>query len=314
MIPTRVSELLGIRYPVIQGGMIWTSGWKLAAAVSNAGGLGLIGSASMKVELLREHIRKAKAATQAPFGVNVAMLYKDAPLQVACALEEGVKIIFTSAGNPKSFTNIIKPHATWVHVSSLPSTAKKCEDAGCDAVVVEGTEAGGHNGRDELTTFVLVPMARKAVTIPLIAAGGIATGQAIAAALALGADGVQVGSRFAISQEASLHQAFKEAVVNAGEASTRLSMKKLVPVRLLRNTFERQVLEMEERGASKEDLEKVLGKGRAKLGMFEGNLEEGELEIGQVAGQIDSILTVQQIFDDFRKGYDDAIARLQKKK
>lgn len=284
---TRLTELLGIRHPVVQAGMIWNSGWRLASAVSEAGGLGLIGSGSMDAELLRTHIRKARAATTETFGVNIPLLYRHAEEQVRVCLEEGVGVVFSSAGSPKKIVPALKAGGARVfHVVSTPDLARKCEEVGVDGVVAEGFEAGGHNGRDELTTMVLVPLVREAVRLPVLAAGGIATGAQMAAALALGADGVQVGSRFLATQEGSGHPAFKEAVVRAGATDTFLALKSVVPVRLLRNPFREEVAAAEARGASREELEALLGRGRARLGMFEGNLEEGELEVGQVAGLI----------------------------
>jgi enoyl-[acyl-carrier protein] reductase II len=303
----KLSELFGIKYPIIQAGMVWASGWRLASAVSNAGGLGLLGSGSMYPDVLREQIRKCKAATDKPFGVNVPILYADIEKHIQIILEEKVPIVFTSAGNPKTWTPVLKGAGVKVvHVVSSSKFAVKSEEAGCDAVVAEGFEAGGHNGREETTTMVLVPLVREAVKIPVIAAGGIATGRQMLAAMALGADGVQVGSRFVASEEASSHLAFKEAVIHAREGDTHLSMKDVVPVRLLKNKFYEQVSALEARGASKEELIALLGRGRAKKGMFEGDLEEGELEIGQVAAGIDKILPaaviVQEIWDDYVKG------------
>ena len=267
--------------------MIWASGWKLASAVSNAGGLGLIGAGSMYPEVLREHIQKCKAATDQPFGVNLPLLYPDIEKHVQIIIEEKVPIVFTSAGNPKTLTGLLKQFGIKVvHVVSSSKFALKAQEAGCDAVVAEGFEAGGHNGREETTTMVLIPAVVKAVTIPVIAAGGIATGAQMAAALCLGASGVQVGSRFVATPEASSHLAFKEAVVNAGEGDTQLSLKQLTPVRLLKNKFFHEVYEAETRGASKEELNELLGRARAKKGMFEGDMEEGELEIGQVSALI----------------------------
>jgi enoyl-[acyl-carrier protein] reductase II len=284
---TRVTELLGIDLPIVQGGMIWNSGWKLARAVSEAGGLGLIGSGSMKPDLLREHVRKAKGNTKKPFGVNIPLIYKyGAEMGRICA-EEAVPIVFTSAGSPKKLTPQLRAAGIRVfHVVSTPELAKKCEDAGVDGVVAEGFEAGGHNGRDELATMALVPMTVEAVSIPVLAAGGIATGAQMAAALALGADGVQVGSRFAATIEGSGHEAFKDSVLRAGPTDTVLTLKKHVPVRLIKNRFCREVLEAEAKGAGREELAELLGTGRSRIGMFEGNLDDGELEIGQVSGLI----------------------------
>jgi len=270
--------------------MIWASGWKLAAAVSNAGGLGLIGAGSMYPEVLREHIRKCKAATDKPFGVNVPLLYPDIDQHIAIIIEEEVPIVFTSAGNPKTWTARLKEAGIVVaHVVSSAKFARKCQDAGVDAVVAEGFEAGGHNGREETTTLCLIPAVREAITIPLIAAGGIATGRAMYATMALGAEGVQVGSRFVCTPEASSHTAFKEAIVAAGEGDTILSLKMLTPVRLIKNEFTKQVQAAEERGATKEEMEQLLGRARAKRGMYEGDTAEGELEIGQVSAIIKEI-------------------------
>ncbi|MCS6906153.1 MAG: nitronate monooxygenase, partial [Bacteroidia bacterium] len=282
----RITQLFNIQYPIVQGGMVWNAGWRLAAAVSNAGGLGLIGAGSMTVELLREHIQKCKAATSKPFGVNLPLLYTHIQKQIEVIIEEKVGIVFTSAGNPKTWTPYLKAQGIKVvHVVPGAKYALKAIEAGCDAVCCEGFEAGGHNGREETTTFTLIPLVRKAIPadFPLIAAGGVATGGSILAALALGADGVQVGTLFAATHESSSHPKFKEAIVASQEGDTILTLKKLVPVRLLKNKFYEQVKYLEDRGASEEELKNLLGKGRARLGMFEGNLEEGELEIGQAA-------------------------------
>lgn len=285
-----ITGLLGIDIPVIQAGMIWASGWKLASAVSNAGGLGVIGAGSMYPDTLREHVIKCKAATTKPFGVNLPLLYPDIDKHIEIILEHKVPVVFTSAGNPKTWTPLLKQHGvTVVHVVSSSRFAVKAQQAGCDAVVAEGFEAGGHNGREETTTLVLIPAVTGAVTIPVIAAGGIATGRQMLAALTLGAAGVQVGSRFVCSEEASSHPAFKQAVIAAGEGDTMLSLKKTVPVRLLKNAFYEQVKQAEWAGASEETLNQLLGRGRAKKGMFEGQLEEGELEIGQVSALIHNI-------------------------
>lgn len=276
--------------------MVWASGWRLASAVSNAGGLGLLGAGSMAPPVLRQHLQKCKAATQQPFGVNLPLLYKGVGEQIQVLLEEKVPIVFTSAGNPSTWTGLLKENGvTVVHVVSSARFAKKAEEAGCDAVVAEGFEAGGHNGREETTTMVLVPAVVQAVGIPVIAAGGIATGSQMAAAFALGASGVQVGSRFVASEEASSHPAFKQAVLQAGEGGTMLSLKQLTPVRLLKNQFYEKVRQAEEACVSKEELAALLGRGRARNGMFEGNLEEGELEIGQVSALIDTILPAADI-------------------
>ncbi|MBS1637771.1 MAG: nitronate monooxygenase [Bacteroidetes bacterium] len=294
-----ITELFKIKYPIVQGGMIWCSGWELASAVSNAGGLGLIGSGSMYPEILREHIQKCKKATDKPFGVNVPLLYPNIEEHMKIIVEEGVKIVFTSAGNPKTWTQHLKQHGiTVVHVVSNVKFAIKCVEAGVDAVVAEGFEAGGHNGREETTTLVLIPQVRKAINIPLIAAGGIGNGAQMAAAFALGANGVQVGSRFAATHESSAHLHFKEAIVSAKEGDTQLSLKQLTPVRLIKNKFFTEVDAAEKRGAGPEELKTLLGRGRAKKGMFEGDMEEGELEIGQVSGDIDSIVSAKEVIDN----------------
>ncbi len=305
----RVTELFKIDYPIIQAGMIWASGWKLASAVSNAGGLGIIGAGSMYPDTLREHLRKCKAATSKPFGVNVPLLYPDLDKHIQIIIEEGVKIVFTSAGNPKTWTQHFKDHGiTVVHVVSSSKFALKAEEAGCDAVVAEGFEAGGHNGREETTTFVLIPAVANAVRVPLIAAGGIATGRQMLAAMALGAEGVQIGTRFVASEEASSHLSFKQAVINSGEGDTQLVMKKLTPVRLLKNAFYRQVQEAEARGADETELKRILGRARAKLGMYEGNMEEGELEIGQVSALVKNILPAGMIVASIWKEFREALA------
>jgi len=300
----RVTQLFNIEYPIIQAGMIWASGWRLASAVSNAGGLGLIGSGSMYPEVLREHIQKCKAATNKPFGVNVPLLYPDIDKHIAIIVEEAVPIVFTSAGNPKTWTGILKEKGIMVvHVVSSSKFALKAQEAGCDAVVAEGFEAGGHNGREETTTMVLVPAVCKAVHIPVIAAGGIATGRQMLASMVLGAEGVQIGSRFVASNEASSHNNFKEAIIHAAEGDTMLSLKQLTPVRLLKNDFFKQVQQAEGQNASADDLKQLLGRGRAKKGMFEGVLDEGELEIGQVSALIKSIQPaaeiVKEIYNEF---------------
>ena len=292
----RITKLFGIKYPIIQAGMIWNSGWKLASAVSNAGGLGLIGAGSMYLEILKEHIKKCKAATDKPFGVNLPMLYPDIDKHIDTIIEERVPIVFTSAGNPKTWTAKLKAHGIIVvHVVSSAKFAKKCEDAGVDAVVAEGFEAGGHNGREETTTLCLIPAARQAINIPLIAAGGIGTGRAMYAAMALGAEGVQMGSRFVCTPEATGHLAFKETVVNTPEGGTQLSLKKLTPVRLIKNQFFQKVADAENNGATNEELEHLLGRARAKKGMFEGDMVEGELEIGQVASLINNIIPAADV-------------------
>ena len=295
----RITELFKIEFPIIQGGMVWTSGWRLASAVSNAGGLGVIGSGSMYPDVLREHIQKCKRATQKPFAVNVPMLYPDIDTLMDIILEEGVKIVFTSAGNPKTWTSFLKEKGiTVVHVVSSLKFALKAQEAGVDAIVAEGFEAGGHNGRDETTTLVLIPAVREQITIPLIAAGGIATGKAMLAAMVLGADGVQVGSRFVASEEASNHIKFKEVVVNAKEGDTQLTLKELAPVRLIKNKFYQEVQKAYAEGATTEELKMLLGRGRAKKGMFLGDLEDGELEIGQVSALIHDIKPAGEIIKD----------------
>jgi len=302
----RITQLFNIKYPVIQGGMIWNSGYKLAAAVSNAGGLGLIGAGSMYPDVLREHIRKCKTATAQPFGVNVPMLYPNVEEIMNIIVEEGVKIVFTSAGNPKTWTSWLKERGiTVVHVVSSSRFALKAQEAGVDAVVAEGFEAGGHNGREETTTLTLIPMVKQHLSIPLIAAGGIATGKAMHAAMILGADGVQMGTRFAMTLESSSHNNFKEACVKAGEGDTYLTLKELAPVRLIRNKFFSEVQQAYANCASADDLKALLGRARAKKGMFEGNLEDGELEIGQIVGLINEVKSVEEvmkeIMDDFGK-------------
>lgn len=300
----RITQLFGIQYPIIQAGMIWCSGWELASAVSNAGGLGIIGAGSMYPDILREQIRKCKAATDKPFGVNVPLLYPDLDKHIQIIIEEKVPVVFTSAGNPKTWTKHFHDHGIKVvHVVSSSKFAKKVEDAGCDAVVCEGFEAGGHNGREETTTFVLIPQVRAATNLPLIAAGGIATGKGMLAAMILGAEGVQMGTRFVASVESSGHQNFKDAVVNLQEGDTLLSMKKVVPVRLIKNDFQKQIQEAEDKGATKEELEKILGRARAKRGMYEGDINEGELEIGQVASFVKEIKPageiVREVWNEF---------------
>ena len=293
---TRITSLFGIDFPIVQAGMIWCSGWRLASAVSNAGGLGLIGAGSMDPELLQKHIRKCKGATNKPFGVNVPLLYSRVDEQFEIIIRENVKIVFTSAGNPAKWTPILKQHGiTVVHVIANVKSALKSENAGVDAIVAEGFEAGGHNGKEETTTFTLIPLIRQATNLPLIAAGGIATGRGMLASMALGADGVQVGSRFVASEESSAHPAFKQKILETGDGGTNLVMKKIVPVRLIRNSFQVKMQQMEESGASPEEVLQLLGKGRAKLGMFEGNTEEGELEIGQVAALIGSVIPAGEI-------------------
>ena len=303
----RICQLFGIQYPVIQGGMVWCSGWRLASAVSNAGGLGLIGAGSMHPEVLREHIRKCQVATDKPFGVNVPLMYPEIDALMNLLVEEGVKIVFTSAGNPKTWTGFLKGHGIKVaHVVSSSKFAVKCEQAGVDAIVAEGFEAGGHNGREETTTLCLIPAVRRATTLPLIAAGGIGTGNAMLATFALGAEGVQIGTRFALTEESSAHENFKQLCLNLNEGDTKLLLKKLSPTRLVKGEFTTAVEEAEARGASAEEMKELLGKGRSKKGIFEGNLQEGELEIGQVASLFREMQTVsevmKEIMEDFRKG------------
>ena len=292
----RITKLFNIKYPIIQAGMVWTSGWRLASTVSNSGGLGLIGSGSMYPDLLKEHIIKCRAATKKSFGVNIPLLYPAIEDQIKVVIDQKVPIVFTSAGNPSIWTPLLKKHGiTVVHVVSSSKFARKAEEAGCDAVVAEGFEAGGHNGREETTTMVLIPLVCKAVAIPVIAAGGIASGRQMLAAMVLGAEAVQVGSRYAASEEASLHQNFKNAVIAAGEGDTQLTMKQITPVRLIKNKFFSMVEEAERSGISKEGMLAILGKGRAKKGMFEGDLDNGELEIGQVSADIKNILPAAEI-------------------
>ena len=298
----RICELFDIQYPVIQGGMVWCSGWRLASAVSNAGGLGLIGAGSMHPDVLRDHIRKCQAATDKPFGVNVPLMYPEIDALMNILVEENVKIVFTSAGNPKTWTGFLKEHGMKVaHVVSSSKFAAKCEQAGVDAIVAEGFEAGGHNGREETTTLCLIPAVRRATTLPLMAAGGIGTGDAMLATFALGAEGVQIGTRFALTKESSAHENFKNLCLN-----TKLLLKKLSPTRLVKGDFTTAVEEAEARGASVEEMKELLGKGRAKKGIFEGDLQEGELEIGQVASLFRESQTVaevmKEILDDFQAG------------
>lgn len=300
----RITQLFGIQYPIIQAGMIWCSGWRLASAVSNAGGLGIIGAGSMYPDILREHIRKCKAATDKPFGVNVPLLYPDIDTHMQIIIEEGVKIVITSAGSPRVWTQQLQSHGIKViHVTASTLLAKKCEDAGVDAIVAEGFEAGGHNGREETTTLCLIPAVADAVSIPVIAAGGIASGKAMLAAMALGADAVQIGTRFVCSEESSAHPEFKTKVSNLKEGDTILSMKKVVPVRLIKNEFYKQIQQAEDKGADASDLMAILGRARAKKGMFEGDMTEGELEIGQIAATIHEIKPaadiVHEIWNEF---------------
>ena len=309
----KISELFGIQYPIIQGGMIWVSGWKLASAVSNSGGLGLIGGGSMRPDLFREHIIKCKRATNKPFGVNIPLLYPYAKEQIQIAVDEGIKIVFTSAGSPKKYTSYLKEIGiVVVHVVANPKFALKSQEAGVDAIVAEGFEAGGHNGFEELTTMTLIPEIAKNIDIPLIAAGGIGTGRGMLAAFALGADGVQMGSRFVATEESSAHINFKNRVVEAKAGETELMMKKSVPVRLLDNDFSQKIRLLQNKGASKEVLLEALGKGRAMLGMFEGDLKEGELEIGQVSALIEKILPSSQVIEEIIDEYITAKIKLTK--
>ena len=308
----RISQLFEIKYPIVQGGMIWCSGWELASAVSNAGGLGLIGSGSMYPDVLRLQIQKCKKATDKPFGVNVPLLYPNIEEHIKIIIEEKVPIVFTSAGNPKTWTSILKAEGIKVvHVVSNVKFALKSVEAGVDAIVAEGFEAGGHNGREETTTLCIIPMVRKAIDIPLIAAGGIATGGAMAAMFCLGADGVQVGSRFVATHESSAHQNFKERVINTPEGDTQLTLKELTPVRLIKNEFYAQVEAAYQSGASKEQLNELLGRGRAKKGMFEGDLKEGELEIGQVSGLIKEIVPAAKVVEEMVKEFKEVMTNLK---
>lgn len=303
----RISQLFNIKYPIIQGGMVWHSGWRLASAVSNNGGLGLIGAGSMYPDILRENIQKCKLATDKPFGVNVPMLYPNLEEVIQIILEEGVKIVFTSAGNPKTYTQTLQKEGLKVaHVVSSTKFAIKCEEAGVDAIVAEGFEAGGHNGRDETTTFCLIPNVKKHITKPLVAAGGIALGSQIKAAMILGADGVQIGSRFAATEEASSHQNWKNKITELNEGDTFLTLKELAPVRLVKNKFFTELEKVYESGKNVENLKQTLGRARSKHGMFEGNLEDGELEIGQVSALINDILPVEKVFENLLKEFSEA--------
>ena len=303
----RITQLFEIKYPIIQGGMIWHSGWRLASAVSNNGGLGLIGAGSMYPDILRENIQKCKAATEQPFGVNVPLLYPNIEEIIQIILEEKIKIVFTSAGNPRTYTDILKKEGIKVaHVVSSTKFAIKCEDAGVDAIVAEGFEAGGHNGRDETTTFCLIPNVKKHITKPLIAAGGIALGSQMKAAMILGADGVQIGSRFAATEEASSHENWKNNIVALKEGDTQLTLKELAPVRMVKNNFFKELEEIYESGRNSDALIEKLGRARAKLGMFEGDLKKGELEIGQVSALINEILPVEKVFENVLKEYHEA--------
>ncbi len=308
----RITELFKIKYPIIQAGMIWNSGYKLASAASNAGALGIIGAGSMYPEVLREHIRKCFKATDKPFAVNVPMLYPDIEKIIEIIIEEGVKIVFTSAGNPKTWTSYLQKHGIIVvHVVSSSKFALKAQEAGVNAIVAEGFEAGGHNGREETTTFTLIPMVKKQISIPLIAAGGIATGRGMLAAICLGADAVQIGSRFAASTESSAHQNFKELIVKTAEGDTQLTLKELAPVRLIKNKFYNELVELYATCPDTEVLKEFLGRARAKKGMFEGDLEDGELEIGQIAGLITNIKSVAEIMTDILEEYEQARTELQ---
>lgn len=308
----RITHLFHIKYPIIQAGMVWNSGWRLASAASNSGILGLIGAGSMYPEVLREHIQKCKKATDKPFGVNVPMLYPNIEEIMSIILEEEVKIVFTSAGNPKTWTSWLKDKGiTVVHVVSSVKFALKAQEAGVDAVVAEGFEAGGHNGREESTTLTLIPMVKEQITIPLIAAGGIATGKAMLAVMVLGADGVQIGSRFAASAESSAHQAFKQAIIDAKEGDTQLTLKELAPVRLIKNKFFNDIQELYKKGPTTEELKILLGRARAKKGMFEGDLDEGELEIGQISGLIHDIKPTDQIVKDIISEFEEAKNRIK---
>jgi len=308
----RITSLFGINYPIIQAGMVWCSGWRLASAVSNAGGLGLIGAGSMNPDLLREHIIKCKAATTRPFGVNLPLLYSGIDKLIEVVISEGVRIVFTSAGNPATWTQHLKSHGlTVVHVVSSSRFAMKAESSGVDAVVAEGFEAGGHNGREETTTFVLIPLVRASVNIPVIAAGGIGSGSAMLAAEALGADGFQIGSLFATTHESSAHEQFKIKVANSAEGDTILTLKQLTPVRLIKNNFYEKVAAAELRGAAKDELMTLLGKRRSKLGIFDGDLDEGELEIGQIAAAIKSVKPAAKVVEELWQNYQEARANLR---
>lgn len=311
----RITSLFNIEFPIIQAGMIWCSGWELASAVSNAGGLGIIGSGSMYPEVLEEHIIKCKQATDKPFGVNLPMLYPDIDKHIDTIIKHKVPIVFTSAGNPKTYTQFLKSHGiTVVHVVSSVKFALKAQEAGVDAVVAEGFEAGGHNGRDETTTLCLIPMVAKEISIPLLAAGGIGTGRGMLAAMTLGAEGVQIGSRFVTTTESSAHQNFKEYIINSHEGDTLLTLKELTPVRLMKNEFFQQIEKAYENCASEEELKTILGRGRAKKGMYEGDLVEGELEIGQISGLIKNIIPAGEVIREIINEYRDAIKELQTEK
>lgn len=306
----RICDLFGVKYPIIQGGMVWCSGWKLASAVSNCGGLGLLGAGSMHPDVLTEHIHKMRTATDKPWGVNVPLLYPEIDRLMEILIRENVKIVFTSAGSPKKWTALLKSHAiTVVHVISSAAFAGKCEEAGVDAVVAEGFEAGGHNGKEESTTLTLIPNVATQCKLPLIAAGGIASGKAMVAAMALGAEGVQIGSRFAVSKESSAHELFKQCVRDTEEGGTMLVLKKIAPTRLIKNEFYEQVKNLEDNGATVESLKELLGKGRAKKGIFEGDLKEGELEIGQISSMLNKEESVADIFEDIVSDYNATISK-----
>lgn len=315
MTKNRICSLFGIKYPIIQAGMVWCSGWKLASAVSNAGGLGLIGAGSMHPETLREHIKKCKSATSLPYGVNVPLMYPQIEEIMEIIMEERVPIVFTSAGNPKTWTAMLKEAGIKVvHVVSSSKFALKSAEAGVDAIVAEGFEAGGHNGREETTTLTLIPQVRKAVDIPLIAAGGISSGESMAAVFALGAEGVQVGTRFALTEESSASDEFKQKCITLNEGDTALSLKKVTPVRLIKNDFYQQVKELEDRGATAEELRELLGRGRSKKGIFEGNLTEGELEIGQIASDIKQIIPAAQVVKEMVTSYNNTIETISEQR
>lgn len=308
----RITSLFHIEHPIIQGGMVWCSGWELASAVSNAGGLGLLGAGSMHPETLREHIQKCKQATDRPFGVNVPLMYPQIEEIMQILVDEGVKIVFTSAGNPKTWTSYLKEHGiTVAHVVSSSKFARKCEEAGVDAIVAEGFEAGGHNGREETTTMCLIPAVRQATTLPLIAAGGIGTGRGMLAAMALGAEGVQIGTRFALTEESSAHPDFKNYCLQLNEGDTKLLLKKVSPTRLVKGAFKDLIEEAENKGASAEELREILGKGRAKKGIFEGDLESGELELGQIASLFRNLQSVAEVMKDITEEYNTALKELK---
>ena len=309
----RITELLGIKYPIIQGGMIWVSGWKLASSVSNAGGLGLIGAGSMYPDVFREHVQKCKNATDKPFGVNIPMLYPNVEEIINILIEEGVKIVFTSAGNPKTWTSKLKENGiTVVHVVSNLKFAIKAQEAGVDAIVAEGFEAGGHNGREETTTLVLIPTIKEKINIPVIAAGGIASGKSMLACMALGANGVQIGSRFVATKESSAHDNFKNEILKIGDGETMLTLKELAPVRLIKNEFFTELQKAYNNGVSKDEIAKLLGKGRAKKGMFEGDLENGELEIGQVSSVINDVTSAKEVIENIVSEYNSEFEKLSK--